>query len=264
MTSHRSQGGPFHIVQITKKRQNSNCKFYNNGNCEKYNRVCELNDVCFGFSANYVKNVSNKNPGDSEEQEQVKTRKKEFCKYYDGCGFCNYLEKKCNSTNNCISFRYKESVKDSIDSVDNRKKFITAQQWIYVYRSGKKLKNICLLSSVYDDYVIDGIECIYSYQFSYINKIKNCEDIFLHGLYYKFVSKQLKNVTLILNSVAKSSFRIQQEELQTNFVSRKESLDSVQRSNRDKTMCKHYNNNYCNYLEKKCHGIAHCISFKIK
>ena len=54
MPQHRSQGGPYHIVQMTKKRQNSNCRYYQDGNCIKFDRVCDISDSCAGFKNGYL------------------------------------------------------------------------------------------------------------------------------------------------------------------------------------------------------------------
>ena len=266
MAGYRSQGGPFHIVQMSKKRQNSNCKYYEDGKCIKSNRVCEIGDTCYSYSPIYQKENPVKEQKPKRNKSSTETPSKKLCKYCDKTGYCSYLEKKCASSEKCISFRPKEIVEESASQEPikrEKNKFLTAQLWIYTYKSGKSFKDICLLSSEYDNYVIDNVECLYSYQFAYFNKIKRCEDIFLHGLNYKFVSRQLKYVTLILNSVAKSSFRVQSEELQTNFASNVKKGKDIQRNFRDKNLCKYNNNNYCSYLEKKCTGADHCISYRV-
>ncbi len=257
MASHRSQGGPFHFIQPVKHKSNINCKHYLDGKCKKDNRVCEINDVCFGFEPRYARSKYRGDNYSGADNIESNPRKKEKCKYFDGFGFCTYLEKKCTAADNCISFRCKEGN----SKVENHKKsYIALELWIYTYRSNNKFKDFCVLDNMFNNYIIDGVECVKSFEHSKVNRIKNHRELVFKNESYQFVSKQLKKVTLILKHVAKSSFRIQQE-TELGYASQGSSRYTQGRV-KEKKMCKYNKNNYCIYLEKKCHGTVHCISYR--
>ena len=155
--SHRSQKGPFHIVQIVKKRDNSNCKYYLNGKCTKKTTVCGIHDDCKTFEAKYIKRNSNKKEYNTDEEKTLRKTYKDIpCQHYDGLGYCKYLEKKCSSANNCISFRQKEH--QEVKPIKKYKPaFECVRIFVYTYRSGKVFQDFgILLDNKYNHYFGDG------------------------------------------------------------------------------------------------------------
>ena len=174
---HRSQGGHFHIVQRSKKRKNTNCKYYKDGRRLKRKVVCGEGDICYAFVPGYSKKNTTKTQEHSsyEELDQVKSP---------------------NPIN--ISKEKKRRITDGNKSV-------YAFLLIYRYKTeNHKAESFCLLPSIYNRYRIDKVYCIHPNQRSYITKIKNCEDIVFRGVKYTYLHKSSKKVKLVLKPVSKS------------------------------------------------------------